>query len=79
MPDPEEGSFQLRTPRGPRVKVGGEGYEIEELEFPPEAELEFRVQAIEKTLSRIPIIGLDYASELRRVGLKKLDLTRTKL
>ena len=70
MPDPEEGAFQVLTPKGAGVTVG------EEFEFrlSPDAELRFRVQCLERAISRIPLVGQDYASELRRAGLKKLDL-----
>ena len=70
MPNPEAGSFNVLTPKGPGVRVG------EELKFTlaPQAQLEFRVQAIERVLLRIPFAGLDYANELKRVGLEKLDL-----
>jgi len=70
MPDPENGSFHTLGLKGPPVRVG------EELEvgLTPESELLFRIQAIERALLRIPFAGLDYANELKRVGLKKLDL-----
>lgn len=70
MPDPEKGSFQLLSPKGPAVEVG------EEFEFrlTPDAIVQLRLQAIERTLSRIPIVGQDYTAELKRAGLQRLDL-----
>ena len=70
MPDPDEFSFHTPGPKGPGVRVG------EEFEFrlTPEAELKLRVQALERAISRVPFLGLDYARELKRVGLEKSDL-----
>jgi len=41
------------------------------------AELELRVQCLERVISRIPIASFDYARELQRAGLKKLNLELT--
>ena len=69
MPDPKDFRFQMKTPKGPPVQVG------EELRMglTPDAELLFRVQCIERVLSYSPFAWW-YASELKRVGLKKLDM-----
>ena len=50
----------------------------EKIEFrlSPLAQLELRVQDLEQVISRIPIVSSDYAAELKRAGLQKLNLTR---
>lgn len=70
MSNLEEGRFQLLTPKGPGVRVGEEF----KIKLTTQAELELRIQAIERVRLRIPFAGLDYANELKRVGLEKLDL-----
>lgn len=70
MPDPQAGSFQQRTPKSPPVQVG----ERLEIRLTPEAERDLRIQCLERAISQIPIIGQNYANELRRLGLQKLDL-----
>ncbi|GAI83799.1 unnamed protein product [marine sediment metagenome] len=70
MPNPDEGRFQLLTPKGPPVQVG----EKLEIRLTPEAELLFRLQAIERALACSPFACNKYAKELKRVGLEKLDL-----
>ena len=72
MPNPEEGSFHTPGPKGPPARVDEEF----KITLTPQAELELRVQALEQVISRIPIVSSDYASELRRAGLKRLNLTR---
>lgn len=70
MPDPQAGGFNIPGPKGPSVPVG------EELRMglTPDTELLFRIQCLERVLSRIPIVGQDYNRELQRIGLKKLDM-----
>ena len=58
-------------PKGPGVRVGEE---LRIRVIPSVEDLASRIQCLERVISRIPIAGLDYASELRRAGLKKLDL-----
>jgi len=41
------------------------------------AQLELRVQCLERVISRIPIAGFDYAQELQRAGLRKLNIKLT--
>ena len=70
MPDPEAGSFNVRTPKSSPVPVG----ERLKMGLTPDTELRFRIQCIERVISRIPIVGQDYNRELQRTGLKKLDM-----
>ncbi|GAH72710.1 unnamed protein product [marine sediment metagenome] len=70
MPDPDDFRFQVRTPKGPGVRVGEEF----RLTLTPQSELQFRIQALERAILRVPILGQDYAHELQRVGLDKLNL-----
>ncbi|MBA7538992.1 hypothetical protein ES705_31270 [subsurface metagenome] len=70
MPDPEKGSFHIPGPKGPGVKVG------EEFRFrlTPQAELELRVQCLERAIACCPFCCNKYAKELRSVGLEKLNM-----
>ena len=70
MPNPEEGRFQLRTPKGPPVQVGEEF----KITLTPQAELLFRVQALERAIACSPFCCNKYTKELQSVGLEKLDL-----
>ncbi|MBA7565104.1 hypothetical protein ES708_06779 [subsurface metagenome] len=72
MPDPEKGSFHTPGPKGPPVRVGEEF----KITLTPQAELEFRMQALERVILRMPVACGWYADELRRAGLQKLNLTR---
>ncbi len=60
MPNPEEGRFQLLTPKGAGVRVGEEF----KLTLTPQAQLEFRIQSIERTILRVAFLGQDYARKL---------------
>ena len=64
MPGPEEST---------QVRVGEEAH----FRLTASAELELRVQCLERVISRIPIAGFDYAQELQRAGLRKLNINLT--
>jgi hypothetical protein len=72
MPDPEAGSFHIPGPKSLPVEVG----ERLERRLTPDAELRLRIQCIERVISYSPFAWW-YASELKSVGLKKLDMRET--
>ena len=58
----------------PKGLLVGESLVIRTL--PSLEEVALRVQVLEKVIARAPFIGLDYANELRKVGLQRKDLVR---
>ncbi|MBA7656475.1 hypothetical protein ES703_64401 [subsurface metagenome] len=72
MPDPQDFRFHQLTPKGPPMEVG----ERLERRLTPDAELRLRIQCIERVISYSPFAWW-YASELKSVGLKKLDMRET--
>lgn len=73
MPDPEKGSFYTPGPKSPPVRVGEELV----IRLTPQAQLELRVQCLERAIACSPFCYTTYNKELERVGLKKLDLQVT--
>ena len=59
--NPDDGSFNLHRPEEPH-------FQLTESE-----ELQLRIQCIERVISHIPIASFEYANELKRAGLEKLD------
>lgn len=71
MPNPEEGSFYTPREKGPGVIVGEQ---LVITKLPSLEELAIRVQILEKVIARVPFLGLDYSSEMRKAGLQRRDL-----
>lgn len=74
MPDPEDFRFHTPGPRSPPVRAPLRVGEEVELRLSPFAQLELRVQALERAIACGPFAFYSYDQELKRVGLKKLDL-----
>ncbi len=74
MPDPEDFRFHTPGPKGPPVRAPIKVGEEVVLRLTPFAQLELRVQCLERAIACSPFAYNTYDKELRRVGLKKLDL-----
>ena len=74
MPNPEDFRFHTPGPKSPPVRAPLQVGEEVELRLGPLGQLELRVQCLEKAIACGPFAYIAYANELKRVGLKKLDL-----
>ncbi len=74
MPDPDDFRFHTPGPKSPPVRAPIKVGEEVVLRLSPFAQLELRVQCLEKAIACSPFAYRTYDQELQRVGLKKLDL-----
>ena len=74
MPDPQAGTFHTPGPKSPPVRAPIKVGEEVEMRLSPFAQLELRVQCLERAIACSPFAYRTYDQELERVGLKKLDV-----